>query len=193
MKNYKSLNLLVLILCLVACGKSDKKKANEQIIDPVFERELEITQNESVSIHRLEQMVSRYNCQNELISRKLETQNSLSKKITIDYSNRKKAWSYSVYNCRTKSSNRGAFTNEGKFVVDYAPTVFNMYVREGVNDVEYTFYKCPKIELNDQNQKVCAEKLEIEKEGIVQLDIHYTSETLPGELHVYPEADSCQI
>lgn len=189
----KSFILLFLIFNLTSCGKksSDSHKP-ERRIDPVHERPLEITQKETVNFHRKEQMTSRYNCKNELISRKLETLNGLSKKILINYENRKKAWSYSVYNRRTKSSNKGAFTENGHFVVDYAPTVFNMKVKTGINDVEYVFYKCTKIQEDSQGKKECVGTLELEKEGMIQLDVYYSAETLPSERHIYPTPESCK-
>lgn len=178
--------LLLLTLTLVsACGNkksssSKPKKETDQIV-----RDLELTQRESVSFTRREQMVTRYNCAGQISSRKLETTNSLSKKITIDYEGRKKAWSYEVYNRRTKSRNSGAFTANGNFVVDYAPTVFNMHVKEGINDIEYTFKRCTEIGKNAKGEAICIGKIEVEKEGLIQLDVTYSSEVLPTEQFIY--------
>lgn len=184
--------LVVSIVMLAgACGKKSSNSKPERVIDPIHERPLEITQKETINFLRKEQMTSRYNCKGELVSRKLETLNSLSKKITIDYPNRKNAWSYSVYNRRTRSSNRGAITTDGKFVVDYAPTVFNMRVKEGINDVEYIFNKCSQIGKNPQGERVCLGTVTLEKEGMVQLDVYYSSETLAGERFFRPSPESC--
>ena len=176
-----------------SCGK----KSNDQsgpiaTSDSFHSRPLEITQKETVTFIRQEQMISRYDCKGMLTSRKIETINSLSKKITIKYENRKKAWDYAVYNRKTKSQLKGAFVNEGKFVTDYAPTVFNMRVKAGINDVEYIFYRCPSITTNEKGEKTCSAPLEVEKEGIVQLDVYYTSETLANEQHIKPSAESCR-
>lgn len=189
----KNFFLVFLIFSLASCGKkSSNSHKPERIIDPVHVRTLEITQKETVNFHRKEQMTSRYNCKNELVSRKLETLNSLSSKLLINYENRKKAWSYSVYNRRTKSSNKGAFTKNGNFVVDYAPTVFNMKVKNGINDVEYVFNKCTKIQENSQGEKKCVGTVELEKEGMIQIDVYYSAETVPGETHIYPTPESCK-
>lgn len=182
-----------MIFNLASCGqKSSNSSKPERRTDPFHERALEITQKETVNFHRKEQMTSRYNCKNELISRKLETLNSLSKKILVNYENRKKAWSYSVYNRRTKSSNKGAFTENGHFVVDYAPTVFNMKVKTGINDVEYVFNKCTKIQENSEGIKECVGTVELEKEGMIQLDVYYSAETVSGERNIYPTPESCK-
>ncbi len=174
-----------------ACGKKSSKSNPERKIDPIRERPLEITQKETVNFIRKEQMTARYNCKGELISQKLETLNSLSKRITIDYPNRKNAWSYSVYNRRTRNSNRGAISTEGKFVVDYAPTVFNMQVKEGINDVEYVFNKCSQIGKDPQGQRVCLGTVALEKEGMIQIDVYYSSETVTGERTIRPSPESC--
>jgi hypothetical protein len=178
---------LFLTLTLVsACGnkKSSSHKPKKQA-DPVVERELELTQREAVSFVRRQQMVTRYDCAGQITSRKLETTNYLSKKITINYEGRKKAWSYEVYNRRTKSRNQGAFTDDGKFVVDYAPTVFNMHVKEGINDIEYVFIRCTQFGKNEKNETICL-KTEVEKEGLIQLDVTYSSEVLPNEQFIHP-------
>lgn len=175
--------LLFLTLTLIsACGnKNSSSHKPKKQADPVVERELELTQREAVSFVRREQMVTRYNCTGQIASRKLETTNSLSKKITIEYEGRKKAWSYEVYNRRTKSRNTGAFTTDGKFVVDYAPTVFNMHVKEGINDIEYVFKRCTETGKNQKGETICVGKIEVEKEGLIQLDVTYSSEILPTE------------
>jgi len=189
---------LLLVFSLITLGTSCGKKSSndspkpETRIDPIHVRPLEITQKETLTFLRKEQMVNRYDCKGILTSRKLETQNGLSKKITINYSNRKDAWEYSVYNRRTKSSNRGAFTIDGKFVVDYAPTVFNMRVKEGINDVEYVFNKCTLIGTNPKGERVCLGSIELEKEGMVQIDVYYSSEVISGEQNIHPTAESCQ-
>jgi hypothetical protein len=184
--------LLLITVVAAGCGRntSGTQKKNP-IIDPIHSRDLEVTQKETVTFLRQEQMINRYDCKGNLTSRKFETMNSLSKKITINYENRKKAWNYSVYNRRTKSSQKGAFTSDGKFITDYAPTVFNMRVKKGLNEVEYAFYRCPKITLDSQGEKICSGVLELEKEGIVLLDVYYTAETLQGEQHIKPSPDNC--
>jgi hypothetical protein len=177
--------ITILVVSVSACGKDSSNSSKPQrTVDTVHTRPLEVTQKETVRFHRKKQMISRYNCKNELVSRKIETLNGLSKKITIDYENRKKVWSYSVHNRRTKSGNRGALVTDGKFVVDYAPTVFNMHVKSGINDVEYVFNRCTKIGMDQQGQRACLGIIELEKEGMIQIDVYYSSEVLPGEQHI---------
>lgn len=192
-------NLLVLLslsVFVVSCGKntSGRTPPTNRTANPITveNRQLEVTQLETVNFVRQKQMISRYNCNGQVTSRKLETLNSLSAKITIDYHNRKKAWDYSVYNLTTKSGNKGAFTKDGRFMVDYAPTVFNMRVKSGINLVHYKFDRCTKIGRNPQGHEACVGQVVLEKEGIVQLDVYYSSTTLPGEQHIRPTAESCK-
>lgn len=183
----KLISIALLILTAAACGKNkSNSNSSKPQVEPIHERQLELTQRESVSFVRREQMVNRYDCKGVLTSRKLETSNSLSSKITINYENRKKAWSYTVYNRRTKSSNMGAFVTDGKFVVDYAPTVFNMRVKAGINDIEYVFNRCTKTQKNPDGETVCIGKVEVEKEGLIQLDVTYSSTVIPGEQTIKP-------
>ena len=189
----KQLGLSVIFILLAGCGNNTSgRNRTSPVIDPVQARPLEVTQKETVTFLRQQQMVSRFDCQGILTSRKYETVNSLSKKITINYEYRKKAWDYSVYNRRTKSSQKGPFTTDGRFVTDYAPTVFNMHVKKGINDVEYVFYRCTKITVAPNDEKTCTGTIELEKEGIVQLDVYYTSETLNGEQFIKPSPENCR-
>jgi len=189
--------LLVSLALIAGCGNSNtsgKSKPKDQPTrQPIQYRPLEMTQRETVRFTRRTQMVSRYNCDGKIISRKNETQNSLSKKITVNYDYNPRAfWGFSVLNRRTNSSSRGVAVGIGKFVVDYAPTVFNMRVKEGINDIEYVFTRCSKIVTNDRNEKVCQGQISVEKEGLIQLDVYYMAETIPGEQHLHPTPESCK-
>jgi hypothetical protein len=192
----KTLVLCSLLLCLCACGNKKKSSSGgggtpEVVVDPIHTRPLEITQIEAVHFHRKEQMTSRYDCAGLLESRNIETLNYLSEKLTINYVNRKKASSYSVYNRRTRSQNKGFAVSDGKFIVDYAPTVFNMRVKEGMNDIEYIFNKCIEYGKNPQGERICL-KEELEKEGMIQVDVTYSSEEIPTERHIYRTPESCK-
>lgn len=191
----KAFVILSLLLSLLACGQKKETSSDggnpDTTVNPVKPRPLEITQIEDIHFNRQQQMTSRYDCARRLISRKRETLNSLAKKLTIDYENRKDAWSYSVYNRRTRSRSMGFGMSEGKFVIDYAPTVFNMRVKKGINDVEYIFNKCIEFGKNPQGQKICL-KQELEKEGMVRVNITYSSEEIPTERHIYRSPESCK-
>lgn len=185
--------LSIVLLSSLGCGKksSSSKKPSTEINNETL-RPLEITQRETVDFVRKEQKIIRYDCNGHVTSNKLETINSLSKKLTINYENRKGAWSYSVYNRRTKSSQKGLLTENGRFIIDYAPTVFNMHVKEGINDIEYVFKKCPDIGINDDGGKFCKLEPVPEKEGMIQVTVNYSSEIVPGEQHIHRSEESCK-
>ncbi len=164
-------------------------------VDPLedyHKRPLPVTQHETVTFTRKKQIIVRYDCSNHVISNNLETINSLSKKMTINYENRKDAWSYEVFNRTTKDGKRGALVSEGKFVIDIAPTLFNMKVNEGFNQVEYVFKKCTQIGKNPQGQKICVGEQLTEREGIFEIQIVYYVEIIPGEQVVRPTPEQCK-
>lgn len=148
-------------------------------------RPLEITQNEKVNFYRKKQMVTRYDCNGHVTSTKLETVDSnLTATLTAHYANRKKAWSYSVYNRRTKNS--GGKKSKGEFTVAHSPTIFYMHVKNGINDIEYVYNKCTSIVgLN------CVGEIVVEKEGMLQVDVQYSEEILPGNRDIHPTPGSC--
>ncbi|WPU65430.1 hypothetical protein [Peredibacter starrii] len=185
---------LLLILGVVGCGKKSSSSKNTTSGSQLEEKQLEVTQRETVNFHRKEQMTSRYDCDQNITSRKLETLNGLSKKLTINYEFRKNAWNYSVYNRTTKEKKKGFLKVDGNFTIDYAPTLFNMRVKQGINDIEYAFYTCTDISVDPKapGGLKCNKELEIEKEGIVQVDVYYSSEVVPGERHIYMPKEACK-
>lgn len=190
------LTKLTIFLCLgllvLSCGKKSKKKSEVVSQNPV--EALEVTQKETVTFHRLEKMTTQYNCNGEIISRKPVTQNALRKKITVDYEKRKEAWGFSVSNPRDKRFillNHQRFKN-GTFTIDFASNPFNVLVKEGINNIVYEFRRCPKIIKDPQRGSICEAPLEIEKKGIIQLDVYYSSELLPEENIIRPSKESCK-
>jgi hypothetical protein len=186
--------ILFILLAFSACGRkhSEKKPSNSSINEAV--KVYEVTQREDVHFVRKEKMVSRFDCLGNIVSHKLETQNSLSKKITVDYENRKNAYRFSVVDTKDKSFiriNQYRF-KKGVFTIDYAPTLFNLRVKEGQNEIVYAFERCTEYGKDSNGNLICTGKLEIEKEGIVQIDVTYSSEVLPGEDIHRPSKESCK-
>lgn len=194
------MNLLTtttLMMLTFSCGLKIKDSGVGPVttIDPLeayHQRPLVTTQLETVRITRKKQVVVRYDCNDHVTSNGLETINSLAKKMTINYENRKNAWSYDVYNRTTRDGKKGAFVSEGKFVIDYSPTVFNMKVNEGFNQVEYVFKKCPNIGKDPYGNKICLGEPVTEKEGIFEIQILYNVDIIPGELIVKPTPEQCR-
>lgn len=187
------LNYLILALLVLAtsCGK---KKSSAPVLmnaeDTYHSRALSITQKEKINFIRNKQMVSKYDCTKTLISRKLEREEKLTTRIIINYENRKNVWSYSVYNRTTKDGKGTFFTSDGKIYISFRPTVFYMQIKEGINEIEYVFNSCTQVGKDSNGQDVCLGIESVEKEGILQLEVVYSKETLP-EKHVYPDAAEC--
>lgn len=186
----------ILLVLFASCGPHKSSKPNrERSIDPLeayHQRPLDVTQTEDVLLIRKKQIIVRYDCNGHVTSNQLETVNSLSKKLTAHYENRKASWSYDVYNRTTRNGNKGFLVDHGQFIIDYAPTVFNMKVKDGPNDIEYVYKKCSKITEDANHHKICTGEVLAEKEGIVRVNVTYGVETIPGEKYVHPTPEQCK-
>ncbi len=195
MKKTLPILLLIFVSCGPVGGPVNFKPNLDLSYDPLSEyhqRPLDVTQTENVSLIRKKQIIVRHDCNGHVTSNKLETILSPSKKLTSNYENRKTSWSFEVYNRTTRSGNKGFFVDTGEFVIDYAPTLFNMYVKDGINDIEYVFKKCTKISVDANREKICIGEILTEKEGIIRVDVTYVVEIVPGEQYIYPSAEKCK-
>lgn len=180
-----------LVSALTNDSDDSTKKKNKKQREPEW-RPLEVSQVDDVYFYRRKQMVVRYDCNGHVTSHKLEkVSTNLSKKMTVRYENRKKCWSYSVVNRRTHS--RGGTWNKdcGEFTIDLSPHLSRMRVKEGINDVEYVFRRCTKIERDQYGTKKCVGAIEVEKEGILQINVHYQNEILDGTREYRPTPQEC--
>lgn len=175
---------LIIANALIPEPKEDKKTSKENQV----RRPLETTQEGSAHFYRRKQMVTVYDCNGHVVSRKIRTvKKHLSKTFTVDYEGRKKAWSQVILNRRNGSSPVLPSRDEGQFTVDLSPTWNHIRVSEGYNEIEYVFYKCQDIATDAFGKKSCRVKPVVEKEGIFLLDIHYDEPVLPGESEQRPE------
>lgn len=154
-------------------------------------RSLSVTQTYQADFVRKKTMYVYYDCDGNIKSSGYETSNTLSKKLTVDYWNRKSAWSYNIYNRTTKIGFTG-LTNEGKFIVDHSPTFNHIKVNTGTNFIEYVFYKCSSPGQDPQSGfPKCLVPLEVEKEGIMEVNVSYSIELLPGQVDIHPSQETC--
>ncbi len=169
-----------------------KKKHHSTQQEEFHRRPLETTQNDSVDFYRKKQMVTVYDCNGHVVSHSVQTvKKHLSKTFTIDYPGRKKAWSINILNRRNGSQPVFPSRDEGQFTVDLSPTLNHIRVSEGLNEIEYVFYKCPEVVVNPSGTKTCKSAPTVEKEGIFVLDVHYEVINLPGESEVRPQPSQC--
>lgn len=174
---------LIIANALISKPKKDKESSEENQV----RRPLETTQEGSAHFYRRKQMVTVYDCNGHVVSRSLRTvKKNLSKTFTVDYPGRKKAWSQVILNRRNGSSPVMPSRDEGQFTVDLSPTWNHIRVSEGLNEIEYVFYKCPDIATDASGNKTCRVKPVVEKEGIFLLDISYDEPVLPGESEQRP-------
>lgn len=166
--------------------KEKKKKHTSHEVE-AHRRPLETTQNDSVYFYRKKQMVTVYDCNGHVVSHSVKTvKKNLSKTLTVNYSGRKKAWSTRMLNRRNGSEPVMPSRSEGQFTVDLSPTLNHIRVSEGLNEIEYVFYKCPEIVTNEFGTKSCKVEPVVEKEGIYLLDVHYEVINLEGESEERP-------
>jgi hypothetical protein len=132
-------------------------------------------------------MVTTYDCNGHVVSHAYKTvKKHLDKTFTINYPGRKKAWSTSILNWRNGSQPVFPSRDKGQFTIDLSPMWNHIRVSEGINEIEYVFYKCPQIV-----GKNCAVKPVVEKEGIFLLNISYEVIDLPGESEIRPAPETC--
>jgi hypothetical protein len=188
----KSYILLLSLLVLASCGGKNSSGSHSSSISPLeafHQRPLDITDHKQISFVRKKKMTTQYDCNGLVSSRGYVTQNSLSKKIEVKYPGTRQAWRSDIYNRTTKKNLILSGANY-KFTVDHSPTAFNLKVDTGTNLIEYAFYDCLQFGLNDKGEKICLSE-ETEKEGIIQVDVEYRVDLVPGEDFIYPPKESC--
>lgn len=179
----------------VACGKpvSIKFKPRVQSNNQAMQArtDLEVTQKETVTITRKKAMINYYDCHGNLTDRKLEGINGLSKRMKIKHEKLQDFFRLETKNPRTNQMT-GTSDTHGHFTIDYSPTVFHLQVKEGINNIEYTFYGCSQVGKDERGFKTCVVPLTVLKEGIVQIDVIYNSEVVSEEQEVREPSSRCQ-
>lgn len=192
------------MLSLTACAPKKKSQIHEPTPQQVswceaeknkYEdrtRRLYVENTKHVLIERHFQRVLRYNCQNNLISNKIETIKSPHKMVTLKptYPKFKNMGYVEILNIDTCYKNSaylekdsrilfrnlvpmtGKTNGEIKLNGDIAPALFTYRLRKGQNRIYYTYYE---------------EGSERQFSGIYNVFVEYVSKTLPDEKHVRQE------
>lgn len=183
----QKLILFSISILLFSCGGQliDKDENNEN--NP-----------ESVDLVRKKQRTLRYNCSGELVSNEIETINHVSKRMEVHPDDDDDLWGFSAtIRGNTKGHLEGS---KGIFTIDIAPTVFNLRVYEGLNEVEYKFNYCDDVRVrtitdddgNESKETYCASSVYIGEEGKVYLQVTETVEMIPGEREIRRTGSSCE-
>ncbi len=183
----KVFNLTLLLMLISSCGG--------EIIDPNQNSE---KNPQEVTLVRQQQLTKRYDCYGNLISSKLETINSVSKKYEIKPKEIENVWSFNASN---GSEIRGSLTNNtGVFTIDMAPTLLNIRVYSGMNEIRYEFRYC-----DDQRQRTiqngdgtsrtetyCANIPTTKEHGSIFINVTYKVEIIPGNRQIRRSAEACR-
>lgn len=167
------------ILCMVSCTEVDPETTSAE--NPV-----------EADFVRLNQMHKRYDCGGEVISEKMETINSLSKRYRIASEDAAHVWGFkatSRYSGDTKGSLWGSL---GQFTVDLAPTLLNIQIKPGLNEIRYQFSYCYEVVMEPQTgEKQCAHTLEYSDEKSFWLKANYKLKELQGVREIRPSQEEC--
>lgn len=135
----------------------------------------------SLGIEREYQRIVRRDCNNNVISDKIETVKSPTGWVEIEPAYRPRVWSSSFRNVTTNSS-AAWIVEHSKFQVDYSSGALNMHVQLGDNSINYKFYECVDIAppSNPNESPTCRAPLRIIEEGFLALHINYSEKYLDG-------------
>ncbi|MAZ47399.1 MAG: hypothetical protein CME65_02480 [Halobacteriovoraceae bacterium] len=138
------------------------------------------------------QYVRRYNCSGEMVSQGEETINSLAKTYQVEAESMRDLWSFRAHG--DLGEYRGHLVeNRGQFTVDLSPTVFNIRVREGLNEIRYQFGYCSDVRVDPENaEEYCGHAIEFTREKSFWLLVKYRVKNLTGVKDIHPSSESCE-
>ncbi len=145
------------------------------------------------TIIRKKQLTRRYNCEGDLVSEKIETTNSLSKTYRISPDERSHLWGFTATGVSSGDSHGALWGTQGQFTVDLAPTVFNIKINPGLNEIKYTFSYCYEVGVDPvTGDEQCAHTPEETEPKSFWLDIEYKVVELNGAREFRPSEADCQ-
>ncbi len=179
---------ITLILSLFFISACSSEKLDKNVDSP------EEAQDSSNDFHlvRKWQRVIRYNCAGKVTSDKQETIQSPTMRVSIQPDVYNNLYSSSFKNV-TNGSDHPLISNFDTFTIDMAPTVLNMQVNEGLNEIGYKFYYCFEYK-KDWMGKVtgeCAHQPELKESSSLFIFVIYEQIWLDGVLEIHPPDEGC--
>ena len=170
--------LLVSCLFLVNCSSEN--------IDKDFD-----TPSNSKDIHlsRTLQRVVTYDCDGDVVSDQLATTDSPTKRVDIQPDSRFNIYHANYYNRTTGDTMR--YDHNFHFYIDLSPSIFNMHVQRGINEIYYEFLYCDDYYTSVDGVRSCAHTPYVGESGSVFIDVRYTEYVNPGTRYSHPSRDSC--
>lgn len=140
---------------------------------------------------RQKQLVRRHDCGGNLTSESIETINALTKTYQVLPESAENLWSFRSF--KNEGDYKGLLVNRrGIITIDFSPTVFNLRVREGLNEIRYQFGHCVDIRIDQESgEEFCAHPVEFTEEKSLWIEIKYEVIELDGARYIYPLPESC--
>lgn len=136
------------------------------------------------------QQVIRYNCANEIVSDQVETVRAPNKYVSIVPNKTTNFYSAEIWNRTNNARIGGSYA----FYIDMAPTLLNLKVEEGINQLNYKFKYCYDWKLGPDGKPTseCLKTPVLEEEGVLYIKVIYQQKWLSGSKTVKPTAEECK-
>lgn len=178
----KVMNLLFFVLVVASLGSCTEVDSDTTSPDNPYKH----------TFIRKKQRTIRYNCEGIVTSDKVETTNSLSKVFKISPENRSNVWSFRATGVQSGDTAGRLWGRQGKFTVDMSPTVFNIQVYPGLNEIRHQFSHCYEVVTDPATDETqCAHTPEYSDEKSFWLDIEYKVLILDGFREFRPSEEEC--
>lgn len=178
MKTLNKIYLLLACLFLMACEAQHLDKDNDSPYNP-----------EQVHLTRTFQRQITYDCDGFLVSDDIVTVNSPTKRVSIQPDRRSNFLYANYYNYTTMDSKHGD-TNY-HFYIDLSPSLFNLHVERGLNEIEYEFFYCDETYVDHNGSRHCTHSPYVGERGTLYVNVTY-SEYMESEVrHRHPVTGEC--
>ncbi len=170
--------LTLLTMNLTSCNRNEISKSNDTV-------------DKAETFHLVEkrQRVMRYNCQNVLISDRVETVQAPILPMSIKPKTNLNVYS-STFKNLTVGTTAGSVINYTDFTIDLNPGLLNLEVQLGSNQISYQFYYCDQLS-TVPGSHLCATPAELRESGSVFINVSYENIDLDGTSAIHPSPESC--
>lgn len=185
MKHFKrfsaTISLAVLCSLQVACsaGTSLNKDDNSAESAQAFDLE------------RVWQRTLRYDCSGALASDKYETVQSATQMVNLPPKDSTHLYSRDVQNVATSDIVKTWIGDS--FQINISPTVFDLQVNPGVNELRYSFSYCDEYKLDPQGipTSECAVTPDVRESGSVFINVTYNQTYVDKPVEIHPDPKDC--
>lgn len=174
---------LVNTTILIGCGSSRLDKGATSV---------ESAQGHVLS--REYQRTTRYDCQNQVVSDKLEVVNDSKEFVEIRPASTDGFYS-GIFKNLTNGKSPGCLVGRTKFNINITDTVCDMKVEPGVNKISYRFLYCDNMQsTTDPDGTVshtCVSTPVEREQGELFIRVEYHESTRPGVREIHPTPSQC--